>query len=45
MATAATLSKIRGTAKTMPYPQPEGILGDAMLKHGKSLGDDSNFGN
>lgn len=44
MATAATLSKIRGTSKSMPYPQPEGLLGDSMLKHGKALGDESNFG-
>uniref|UniRef100_A0A915KVE8 Endophilin-A2 n=1 Tax=Romanomermis culicivorax TaxID=13658 RepID=A0A915KVE8_ROMCU len=44
MATAATISKLRGTTKSMPYPQPEGVLGDSMLKYGKALGDDSNFG-
>lgn len=39
------LSKMRGQAKNNPYPQPEGTLGEVMIKNGKDLGDDSNFGN
>ncbi|XP_072420885.1 endophilin-A3a isoform X1 [Chiloscyllium punctatum] len=39
-----TMSKIRGQVKTTGYPQPEGLLGECMLRNGKDLGDDSNFG-
>lgn len=39
-----TVSKIRGQVKTTGYPQPEGLLGECMLRNGKDLGDDSNFG-
>lgn len=35
---------MRGQAKTAAYPQPEGTLGEHMLKHGKDLGEDSAFG-
>jgi len=42
MATVSTISKLRGSSKTMPYPQQEGILGESMLKYGKLL--DSPFG-
>lgn len=35
---------MRGQVKNNPYPQPEGTLGEAMIKNGKELGDDSNFG-
>nr|XP_006811713.1 PREDICTED: endophilin-A2-like [Saccoglossus kowalevskii] len=35
---------LRGQAKNTRYPQPESVLGDSMLKFGKELGDDSNFG-
>uniref|UniRef100_UPI00398E7902 endophilin-A3a isoform X1 n=1 Tax=Pristiophorus japonicus TaxID=55135 RepID=UPI00398E7902 len=39
-----TMSKIRGQVKTTGYPQPEGLLGECMLRNGRDLGDDSNFG-
>jgi len=29
---------MRGQAKSTPYPQPEGVLGETMIKHGKDLG-------
>jgi endophilin-A len=38
-------SKMRGQVKNTPYPQPEGTLGETLIKYGKDLGDDSNFGN
>lgn len=44
LATANTVQKIRGQAKSNLYPQPEGTLGDTMQKHGKDLGEDSLFG-
>lgn len=39
-----TVSKMRGQEKNTGYPQPEGLLGDCMIKYGSELGDDSNFG-
>ena len=41
-----TVSKIRGggQAKGLDYSQPEGILGDVMMKYGHDMGDDNNFG-
>ncbi|XP_061101823.1 endophilin-A3a isoform X2 [Conger conger] len=39
-----TMSKIRGQVKTTGYPQPEGLLGDCMLRYGRELGEDSAFG-
>ncbi|XP_039622909.1 SH3-domain GRB2-like 1b isoform X1 [Polypterus senegalus] len=39
-----TVSKIRGQVKNPGYPQPEGLLGECMLKYGKELGEDNNFG-
>ncbi|CAN0320207.1 unnamed protein product, partial [Lampetra fluviatilis] len=39
-----TMSKIRGQVKTTGYPQPEGVLGDAMLRFGNEMGDESQFG-
>lgn len=42
--TVNNLSKMRGQVKNNPYPQPEGTLGETMIKHGKDLGDASNFG-
>ncbi|XP_011484991.1 endophilin-A2 isoform X1 [Oryzias latipes] len=39
-----TVSKIRGQVKSPGYPQPEGLLGEAMLKYGRDMGDDTNFG-
>lgn len=44
MSTVNTISKWRGSGTKMPYPQPEGLLGEAMQKHGKQLGEDSVFG-
>uniref|UniRef100_A0A8D0BJL0 Endophilin-A1 n=1 Tax=Salvator merianae TaxID=96440 RepID=A0A8D0BJL0_SALMN len=39
-----TMSKIRGQEKGPGYPQAEALLADAMLKFGKELGDECNFG-
>ncbi|XP_067134465.1 endophilin-A isoform X2 [Centruroides vittatus] len=36
-------SKLRGGAKVHAYPQPEGILGETMIKFGKDLGEESAF--
>ncbi|CAI9733753.1 endophilin-A3-like isoform X1 [Octopus vulgaris] len=35
-----SFSKIRGQAKSSVYPQPEGTLGETMIKYGKDLGED-----
>ncbi|KAG8177299.1 hypothetical protein JTE90_002527 [Oedothorax gibbosus] len=37
-------SKIRSGARAHAYPQPEGTLGEAMVKYGKELGEESHFG-
>lgn len=38
-------SKLKGApGKPHTYPQPEGLLGEAMCKYGKDLNEDSNFG-
>ncbi|XP_030630142.1 SH3 domain containing GRB2 like 2b, endophilin A1 isoform X3 [Chanos chanos] len=39
-----TMSKIRGQEKGPGYPQAETILGDAMQKFGRELGEESSFG-
>ncbi|KAM8968081.1 endophilin-A2-like isoform 1-T1 [Sarcophilus harrisii] len=39
-----TVSKIRGQLKNPGYPQSEGLLGECMIRYGKELGEDSNFG-
>lgn len=39
-----TVSKIRGQVKSPGYPQSEGLLGECMIRHGKELGSESNFG-
>lgn len=39
-----TMSKIRGQEKGPGYPQAEAVLAEAMLKFGRELGDDCNFG-
>lgn len=44
MATMGALSKVRGTTKTLPYPQTEGLLADTMQKYGTALGSDSDLG-
>lgn len=39
-------SKLKGApGKPHSYPQPEGILADAMCKYGKEIDEESNFGN
>ncbi|XP_022242440.1 endophilin-A-like isoform X2 [Limulus polyphemus] len=37
-------SKFCGAVKTHNYPQPEGILGDEMVKYGMNYGEDTSFG-
>ncbi|XP_055934615.1 endophilin-A-like isoform X10 [Argiope bruennichi] len=37
-------SKLRGGAKAHAYTQPEGTLGESMVKYGKDLGEESPFG-
>ena len=39
-----TVSKFRGQAKNALYPQPEGQLGECMVKYGKELGEDGALG-
>ncbi|XP_056155979.1 endophilin-A1-like isoform X1 [Lampris incognitus] len=39
-----TMSKIRGQEKGPGYPQAETVLGDAMQKFGRELGEESSFG-
>ncbi|EYC42067.1 hypothetical protein Y032_0545g3250 [Ancylostoma ceylanicum] len=44
MATMGAISKVRGTVKTSPYPQTEGMLAETMHKYGSALGDSSDLG-
>lgn len=44
MLAVKSISKLRGQSNHMLYPQPEGQLGECMVKYGKELGDDSLFG-
>ncbi|KAL3866369.1 hypothetical protein ACJMK2_043673 [Sinanodonta woodiana] len=44
LAAVNSFQKIRGQAKNVLYPQPEGILGEYMQKHGRDLGEDTPFG-
>ncbi len=39
-----TMSKMRGQVKSPGYPQAEGLLGESMLKYGRDMGEDTNFG-
>ncbi|XP_064609012.1 endophilin-A3-like isoform X2 [Liolophura sinensis] len=39
-----SISKLRGQSKHTMYPQPEGTLGETMLKYGKELGEETPFG-
>nr|XP_055057284.1 SH3-domain GRB2-like 1a [Misgurnus anguillicaudatus] len=39
-----TMSKMRGQVKNPGYPQAEGLLGECMLKYGRDMGEDTNFG-
>ncbi|XP_072475508.1 endophilin-A3 isoform X2 [Notamacropus eugenii] len=39
-----TMSKLTGQMGTSGYPQPEGLLGESMLRCGTELGEDSMFG-
>ncbi|NP_001099076.1 SH3-domain GRB2-like 1a isoform 1 [Danio rerio] len=41
---ANTMSKMRGQVKSLGYPQAEGLLGECMLKYGRDMGEDTNFG-
>ena len=40
----STVHKVRGEAKVSRYPQPEGLLGETMMKGGEDLGEESLFG-
>uniref|UniRef100_A0A2P2HXQ9 Endophilin-A-like n=1 Tax=Hirondellea gigas TaxID=1518452 RepID=A0A2P2HXQ9_9CRUS len=44
MSAVKGIGKLSGQAKAQTYPQPEGVLGDAMISFGKKLGDDSLYG-
>uniref|UniRef100_T1JL31 BAR domain-containing protein n=1 Tax=Strigamia maritima TaxID=126957 RepID=T1JL31_STRMM len=37
------ISKLSGQAKSSAYPQPEGVLGESMVKFGRALGEDGPF--
>lgn len=39
-----SISKMRGQSNALLYPQPEGQLGECMVKNGKDLGERSTFG-
>ncbi|KAM3842212.1 endophilin-A2-like [Diretmus argenteus] len=39
-----TVSKIRGQVNSPGYPQPEGLLGECMVKYGREMGEHTNFG-
>ncbi|KAG7256129.1 hypothetical protein CRUP_024267 [Coryphaenoides rupestris] len=40
----STMSKIRGQEKGPGYPQAEAVLGEAMQRFGRELGEESSFG-
>ncbi|KAL5003934.1 hypothetical protein ScPMuIL_017390 [Solemya velum] len=39
-----SFSRFRGQPKNVAYPQPEGVLGEQMIRHGKDLGEEMTFG-
>lgn len=39
-----SVSKIRGQVKSTGYPQAEGVLGECMVRYGRDMGEDTNFG-
>ncbi|GAA6100005.1 SH3-domain GRB2-like 1a [Tachysurus ichikawai] len=39
-----TVSKIRGQVKSPGYPQAEGVLGESMVRYGREMGEETNFG-
>jgi len=43
MGAMKSVSKLRGQHNQMSYPQPEGLLGECMIKHGRDLGEQSTF--
>lgn len=44
LSAAKGFNNLQNKSRNIAYPQPEGILGDCMLKHGKDLGQDSCLG-
>lgn len=44
MSAVKGISKLSGQAKAATYPQPEGVLGEAMAGYGKKIGEDSMYG-
>lgn len=44
MVALKSMHKIRGQASQTLYPQPEGQLGECMIKYGRELGSDNLFG-
>ncbi|KAL7642114.1 UNVERIFIED_CONTAM: hypothetical protein RMT77_006674 [Armadillidium vulgare] len=43
MSAVKGISKLSGQAKAATYPQPEGVLGEAMVTYGKKIGEDSMY--
>lgn len=41
MATVRSISRLKGQANSLLYPQPKGLLGECMVKYGRELGDES----
>jgi len=44
LSASKSISKLRGTANHTLYPQPEGLLGECMIRYGKELGEEAPFG-
>ena len=40
MSAVKGIGKLSGQAKAATYPQPEGVLGEAMIGFGRKLGED-----